>query len=310
MDAGRLVAVVDRELSTVWRTRAYLGLALGFVVVVNALAWTGSAASYATLSLDLLVAVQVLVPVLAAGLGYRAVLADAVSGELEVLRSFPVDRAEYVLGVYLGRLAAVLVVVLVALLSAALVVPLGGRSTSTFLAGHAVGGSFAVHLRFVVLTALFAAVALAAVVAVSALARSVRGALAVAVVLVVLFGVGLDVALVAGLATGVVPPDGLPALLALSPTSAFRGLVLDLVVSAATTETLRTGSRVLNLLGLLAWLGGALAVAGYGVWRVPSHDAWRQADTGTDDAGTTGGTGTADGSPDSDARADADATTD
>jgi len=276
MDAHRLAAVVDRELATVWRTRSYLGLALGFVAVVNALAWTGSAASYATLALDLLVAVQVLVPVLAAGLGYRAILADAVSGELEVVRSFPVDRATYVLGVYLGRLAAVLVVVLAALVPAALVVPFGGRSTSTFLAGHAVGGSIAVHLRFVVLAALFAAVALAAVVAVSALARSVRGALAVAVVLVVLFGVGLDVALVAGLATGVVPPDGLPALLALSPTSAFRGLVLDLVVSAATTETLRAGSRVLNLLGLLGWLGGALAAGIYVVWRVPSTDTWRQ----------------------------------
>jgi len=259
----RLFAVAGRELTTVVRTRAFLVLAGGFAAIVGALAWTAEAVGYVPLVLDLLTPVEVLVPALAVAVGYRAILGDRERGELDVLRTYPVSRSTYVLGVYLGRASALVVAVAVPLLAVALLVPLFGGVGTTVIASHGAADSPVLYLRFVVLTAAFALVLAAATTAISAAATTTRTGLALAVGLGLALVVGLDAGIVAGLAAGVVPETALGALLGLSPNSAFRGLVLATVVGGGESTA---ASSAAGVVGLLAWLAGSLGLATLAVW--------------------------------------------
>lgn len=258
----RAMVLVDRELRTVARTRTFLALSLGFAAVVVGLALAGGGvrAGYLPLATDLLGPLTLLVPVLAFAFGYRAVVGDAERGELAMLRSYPVPARWLVAGVALGRAGALLVAVLAPLLLAGLLVPALADPGSSVLASHGGVDGAVLYLRFVVLTAAFALVALAVAVAASAVAGTGRRALALAVALLVVLVVGLDLGLVAALAGGV-GEDALPALLAASPTSAYRGLVLATVVDVAGTGGVRAAAPLANAAGLLAWLLAAYAVA-------------------------------------------------
>lgn len=265
-DVARLFAVSDRELRTVLRTRAYAVLAVGFAVLVIGLAWTSGATGYVPLVLDLLTPVEALVPALALAFGYRSVLGDERRGELEVVRTYPLSRWGYVLGVYLGRAAALLVVVLAPLAAAAVFVPLVGGAQSSVIASHAGADSVLLYLRFLVLTAGFTLVVLSAALAVSTTATDVRAAIALGVALLVALVVGFDFGVVAGLAAGVVGDADLQYVLALSPNSAYRGLVLETVVSAVSTRATRAAAPLANVLGLLLWLAATLLVSVWTVW--------------------------------------------
>jgi ABC-2 type transport system permease protein len=272
---GRLLAVVDREVATVLRTRSYVVLALGYAAIVLGLVWVGGESGYVPLTVDLLTPVELLVPPLATAFGYRAVLADTEGKEIEALRTYPLSRLTYVLGVYLGRLAALLAVVVAPLLVAALIVPGTGGQGSGVVASHETAGSVFLFLRFVVLAALFATVVLAAAVAVSTVARTGRTALALAVVLVIVLVIGADLGIVAALGGGLVGDEGLAYVIAMSPNGAFRGLVLGTVVSVVQSETVRAGSAVANLFGLGLWLVGSLAVAVVTVWPIVGETSWQ-----------------------------------
>lgn len=267
--AARGLVLVERELQTVRRTRTFALLAAGFAAVVLGVAWTGGGVrgGYVPVALDLLAPMEVLVPVLAFAFGYRAVRGDADRGELDTLRTYPLSRASLVLGVYVGRAAALLVVVLGSLLLAGLVVPLAAGPSTDVIASHAGADSALLYLRFVALTAGFALVALAVAVTASAAARSGRQALVLAVGLLLALVVALDLAVVASLAGGLVPDGGLAWLVAASPNSAYRGLVLETVVGAVTAPETRAAVPALNVAGLLAWLVGALVVAAVSVWK-------------------------------------------
>jgi ABC-2 type transport system permease protein len=271
----RLLTVVDREVATVLRTRTYVLLALGYAAIVVGLAWLGGGGGYVPLTVDLLTPIELLLPPLAVAFGYRAVLADTEGKEVEVLRTYPLSRFTYVLGVYLGRLAALLVVAVFPLFVAGLLVPAMGGQGSGVVASHEAAGSVLLYLRFVVLAAGFAAVVLAVAVAVSTIARTGRTALALAVVLVVVLVLGADLGIVATLAGGLVGDRGLALVIATSPNSAFRGLVLGTVVSVVESETIRAGSTIANLVGLFLWLVGALAVAVLTVWPSIDERSWQ-----------------------------------
>lgn len=266
MTAPGVAAVVDREVRTVVRTRSFALLGAGFALVVLGLAWAGGAAGFVPVVLTLLAPLEVLVPALALAFGYRAVLGDARRGELEVLRTYPLTRVELVLGVYLGRAAALLVAVVVPLVLAGVLAGVLGGARSTVFAAHGGADSVVLYLRFVVLTGLFALVALAVALVVSTTVSSLRGAIALGTAAVVVLVVGLDLGLVAGLAGGVLPDGALPWLLSLSPNSAYRGLVLETVVSAVGPTGERTAPLVANVLGLAVWWAGALTAAMATVW--------------------------------------------
>jgi ABC-2 type transport system permease protein len=264
---ARTLVVAQREFETLLRTRTVAVLALGYLAVVVGLVVAAGTAGYLPLSLDLLRPVEVLVPVLAFAFGYRSILADAERGELETIRTYPVSRPAFVAGVYLGRLAGFLVVVLVPLLLAGAFVAFGGQEQVRVVAAHETVDSPAAYLRFVTLSAGFAIVALAIATAVSAVARSTREALALVAALVVALVVGLDASILAALSGGLIGPDAVAPLLAFSPNSAYRGLVLALAVGEAYTRGAATGSPLLLTVGLLAWFVASIGVAVRTVWR-------------------------------------------
>ena len=266
--AARVAAVVERELWTLVRTRALVAVAVAFAAVVVGVAAgaVGAPGGYVSLSLDLLPLVEVLVPALAFGVAYRSIRGDAERGELDVVRTYPVTRGEYVLGVFLGRAGGVAAVVAVTLGLAGVAGALSAPPTATFLATHSAGDSPVVFVRFLALALLYALAVSAAVVAASAAARSTREALAVGVGVVLLVAVGLDLALV-----GLLPVlgDGLAAALGLSPASAFRGLVVELAVAPALAgpPPVPAAAPAVSLLGLAGWTLLPLVVATLAVWR-------------------------------------------
>jgi ABC-2 type transport system permease protein len=256
----RFLAVVGREHTTVLRTRSLLAVAVGFAVAVVGLAWVAGTTGYVPAVLNLLTPVEVLVPALAVAFGYEAVLGDRTRGELDVIRTYPLDRREYLLAVYVGRATGLLFAVLVPLfVVAALVATTGGAKTSV-VASHAGADSFVLYVRFVVLTALLALVALAVAVAVSAAASGPRSAAALGLGALFALVVGLDLAIVAGLGAAF-PADALPVVLAFSPTGAYRGLVLGNVLDVALAAAPSAGAPLLSLAGLVVWLVGSLGLA-------------------------------------------------
>jgi ABC-2 type transport system permease protein len=262
-----LFVVATRELRTVVRTPALLALSAAFAASVVGVAWagTGGGGGFVPLTLDLLTFVEVLVPLLAFAYGYRTIVDDRLTGELDVLQTYDVSRFAYVGGVYVGRGVALVGTVVVALVLGGALVPLLTADVPTFLAVNTAADSALRFVRFVVLAAAFTLVVLAATLAVSAAARTVRTAFALAAVLAALFVLGIDTTLLAGLAAGVVPADGVGALLAFSPNSAFRGLVLSAAVGVVGGAEVAAGDPLWNLVGLFVWWAVGLGVA---VWRV------------------------------------------
>ncbi|MEF8773689.1 MAG: ABC transporter permease subunit [Halobacteriales archaeon] len=256
----RVRAVLDREFAAAVRNRGLQVFALAYVVVVAGLALSGGTPSYLGVVLDLLAPAQLLVAVLAVGFGYGAAPSEA---ERAVIRTYPLSRTTYVLGAYVGRLVPVVAVALAPLFAAGVAAALTGGAESTFLASHAGTDSPLLLVRFAVLTAVYAAVVLAAVVGLSAVSARRRSAMALSAGLVVLVAVGLDLAAIGLLGGGVLPPAAMPVAVAASPASAFRGLVLATVGGGSDAG----GIAPLNLVGHLAWLLGGLGVAVAAGWR-------------------------------------------
>lgn len=264
----RILAVVEREHTTVLRTRSLLAVAVGYAVAVVGLAWIAGTTGYVPAVLNLLTPVEVLVPALAIAFGYEAVLGDRTRGELDVIRTYPLAHWEYVLAVYVGRAIGLLFAVLVPLTLVAVLVTLTGGTKTSVIASHAGTDSFVLYVRFVVLTALLALVTLAVAVAVSAAAAGPRSAAALGLGTAFALVVGIDLVIVAGLGS-VFPPDLLPVFLAGSPTGAFRGLVLGSVLDVALTDTPAAGAPLLSLVGLLVWAGGSLVLGA--LWMTPAR---------------------------------------
>ena len=265
-----LLTVATRELRTVARTPALLSLSAAFAVSVGAVAWAGSGGGggFVPLTVDLLTFVEVLVPLLAVAFGYRSILGDRGTGELDVLRTFDLSRFAYVGGIYLGRALALVGVVAGSLFAVGLSVPFLTADIPTFLAINAAADSGVRYVRFVVLSAIFTLVVLAVTVAISAAARTVRTAFALATTFAAVLVLGIDTTLIAGLAAGVVAEESLAVLLALSPNSAFRGLVLATAVGTVGGAEASAGRPLVNAAGLGWWWLSALAIAVWRIWPV------------------------------------------
>ncbi|MFC3959281.1 ABC transporter permease subunit [Halovivax cerinus] len=265
---GRVGRLVGRELRTVGRTRGYLVLAGALAAVLLGIGLTGSAsAGYVPTAVDLLTPLELLVPIVAVAFGYRAIVADEGRGELDVLATYPVGAGEHVVGVYVGRAVCLLVAIGVPLGLVGGLVAVRREAPAEIYATQLGADSPILFARFVALTVAFALVVLAVALAVSALASGTRGALAFAIVALVVLLVGLDLALVVGLAEGILPGSALVDALALSPLSAYRGLVFETVVNTVAGTGPRAASPLASLVGLAAWLVGSLAVAAWAVRR-------------------------------------------
>ena len=146
-------------------------------------------------------------------------------------------------------------------------VGLSDTDVSPIYATHGGADSPILFARLVVLAVLFALVVLAVAIAISAVASAARSALALAVVALVVLLVGLDLLLVYGLSTGFLAESALLQALAVSPLSAFRGLVLESVVVVAAGTGPQTAAPVASIAGLLVWGVASLAIATWSVGR-------------------------------------------
>ncbi|MDQ2049992.1 ABC transporter permease subunit [Natronolimnohabitans sp. A-GB9] len=259
----RLGTIIRRELRTVVRTRTFFVLALAFAAVVLGIVWVGESvqAGYVPTLVDLLTPLELLVPVIAIAFGYRAILGDEQRGELDVLETYPVRGRELVFGVYIGRAVGLLVTILVPLALVAVAVVVTESDALTVYATHTGADSPVLFGRFVVLTALFALSVLAVALAISSIVSGTRSALALAVVALVVLLVGMDLAIAYGFSAGVIGDSGLIYSLAMSPLSAYRGLVFESAVVVAAGTGPEVAAPIASLVSLVVWTVGSLAVA-------------------------------------------------
>ncbi|CAI50051.1 ABC-type transport system permease protein (probable substrate copper) [Natronomonas pharaonis DSM 2160] len=262
-------AVAWRELQTVVRTRTYALLSVGLAVVFVQLLRSGGGVEmgYVPAAVDLLLALELLVPLVAVALGYRAFTGD--NDDLSVLRTYPVSRSSLVAGVFVGRFLGLAAIVGAPLLLVAGMVARAGGPTSRVFATHRGVDSPVLFIRFIALTLLFGAVVLAMAMAVSVIVRSGRAALVLALAVLVVVVAGGDLLALAGLSAGIIGDDMLASVLGASPNSAYRGLVLDLVVGVATDQA---GAIAVPaaVAGLATWLGGSLLIVAAGLHRQPA----------------------------------------
>ncbi|MFB6093090.1 MAG: ABC transporter permease [Haloquadratum sp.] len=259
----RVRVVCERECRTVWRTRTYLLLAGGFGLLVAAVALVSGVSGYVPLVLSLLTPLELLVPLFAGALGYPAIVGERARDELDVHQTYPVSRAEYVAGVYLARTAALLASVVFPLAVLVVLVPFFGRAATPLPQSTGLD-SPVLYFRFVTLTAVLGAVALALFHVVSAVARDERRGLVATLVglLVVVFG--FDAAAVIGLGLG---SEASAAVAVLSPTGAYRHLVLGLAVAPVTDAAAASLADVaIGTVVLAAWLAVSLVLTGLFVW--------------------------------------------
>ncbi|MEF8852597.1 MAG: ABC transporter permease [Haloarculaceae archaeon] len=263
---GQAVALAQREFDTVVRTRTYAGLAVTFGLVVVALPTVGGLGGYLPLVLDLFTPVELLVPVLGFGFGAWTVLADAQSGELDVVRTYPVERSTYVVGAYLGRAVALVVAILVPLALLGVATPLVREPATSVLASHGTVDSPVYVLRFAALTSVYGLVTLALGMAVSSLARSRRSGVAAAVLALLVVVLGFDLVVVLGVGQGLLGPDTLAIALGASPPAAFRGLVLRTAAAGLVETGPPAASVAASVLGLAGWFVVGIGVATWRAW--------------------------------------------
>ena len=226
--------VFRRELATIARTPGYGVLAVGLLLVLGGLiaAGGGGRTGFVPAVVDLLLPAEVLVPLFAVVVGYRALLSDTASGELAVIRTYPVSVTSYVVGVLLARMVALFVVVVTPFALLGLFIWLTAAPDTGIFATHTGVDSPYLFVRFLVFIMLFGVAFLSLAAAVSAVASSRRSAVALAALTFVAGVVGGDLALLRALADGT-SPSAIPVWLALTPNGAFRGLVFEYVIGAA-----------------------------------------------------------------------------
>jgi len=269
MTRGRVFgAIAWREVSTVARTRSYLLLPVGLLAVFAGTlrAGGGLEGGYVPTAVDLLLPLELLVPLVAVALGYRAFGGD--NDDRPVLLTYPVSKRSLVAGVFAGRLVGLAGIVGTPLAVVGVVVSRVGGHESRVFATHGGVDSPVLFVRFLALTICFGAVVLAMAMAASMLVRSGRAALAAALAVGVAVVAGGDLLALAGLTADAIGDDALGTALAASPNAAYRGLVLETVVGVATDRgaAIDTAAAVAGLAG---WLLASLGSVGLGVDRRP-----------------------------------------
>ncbi|EMA57188.1 hypothetical protein [Halorubrum lipolyticum] len=248
-----VATVFRRELATVVRTPGYGVLAVGLLAAVGGLlaAGGGGATGFVPAVVDLLLPTEALVPVAAVVLGYRALLADGASGELAVIRTYPVRVGEYVAGVLLARTVALVAVVGVPYAVVGVGVWLTAAPDTGIFATHAGVDSPLLYLRFLAFVLLLGAAYVSLAAAVSALAASRRSAIALGALALVAGVLGGDLLLLRSLGGGASSAT-IPGSLPLTPNGAFRGLVFEHVIGVAFApegDFVATGRAVGSLVG-------------------------------------------------------------
>lgn len=268
--ADRIVAAYTwRDLRTAVVTPSTLALCLGTAVLVLALAVAGGSfeAGYVGVMLDLLLPLQLLVPVLAFAIGYSTVVGDRRRGELDLLRTYPVRGWQLIIGSFIARGLALVVAIAVPLVVVGALAALGEPPRVPMYATHTGGDSPVLYLRFLILTIAFALAMLAIAIGLSALVSSHRSALIAGALAVVALVVGLDIAVIVGFSSEIIGVDALVETVAISPLSAYRGLVFETGIQVVAETGPATASVPASVASLVAWTVTSLVVGALAIHR-------------------------------------------
>lgn len=263
--------LLRRELQTAARTRSYylLGLAVGGILLGLTLGGGGAATGYIPTVVDLLLPLEVLVPVVAVAIGYRAIPSDLDRGEVVMLDTYAVSPSAYVGAVYLGRAVVLSAIVGVALVAVGVVIAVAAAPDTGVFATHSGVDSPILFGRFLVVTLLFGNAILAVVVLASVVVATTRTAIVAAVAAVLAVVVGGEAAILLGVLDGLLSEVTLRVALGLVPNSAYRGLVFETVVGVLSAGESGYASPVISLAGLLYWTVASLGLAaGLLRWRL------------------------------------------
>ena len=263
--------LIRRELRTAARTRSYylLGLAVGGILLGLTLGGGGAATGYIPTVVDLLLPLEVLVPVVAVAIGYRAIPSDLDRGEVAMLDTYAVSPSAYVGAVYLGRAAVLSAIVGIALLIVGIVVAVAASPDTGVFATHSGVDSPILFGRFLVVTLVFGNALVAVVLLASVVVATTRAAIVAAIAAVLAVVVGGEAAIVLGVLDGVLSETTLQLTLGFVPNSAYRGLVFETVVGVLSAGESGYASPLISLAGLLVWTVGSLgAAAGFLRWRI------------------------------------------
>ncbi|QHS18359.1 copper ABC transporter permease [haloarchaeon 3A1-DGR] len=259
-------AVLRREIATIRRTPGYWIASLGLLVVLAGVLAVGGGGEtgFVPTIVDLLLPTELLVPVVAVVLGYRALLTDAE--ELAMIRTYPISTVEYVCGIVAARFAALLGM----LVPFALVggyVWLTASPDTTIYATHTGVDSPLLFVRFLAFVVLLGLPYLSLAMVVGAVANSRRGALALAALVLIGGVLGGDLAVV-GTLGGDAGVASLPARVAIPPNGAFRGLVFEHVIGVALPPDDGFVSSAAAVGSLLGWtaigVGASIAALAFG----------------------------------------------
>jgi len=270
---ARILAIAWAELRIQTRNRWLASATALMLLFALALTFAGSAPT-GTLGVDLLtVAVAsmttlavYLAPFLALMIAFDAIAGEAERGTLGLVLTYPLSRAEMILGKFCAHLAV---------LAIAIVIGLGAAGVAAALAGGAGAESLIALARLIATSILLGACFLALGYGASALSGTSAGAAGLAVglwlVLVVLYDLGLLGALVMD-DGGTFTRDIFPWLLALNPADAFRLWNVAGAPQVALVSGMAGAGAALPVwappLSLIAWPVVALAAARVAFGRV------------------------------------------
>ncbi|TQQ80149.1 ABC transporter permease [Halonotius roseus] len=263
--------LIDRELRTAARTRSYylLGLAVGAVLLGLTLGGGGAATGYIPAVVDLLLPLEILVPVVAVAIGYRAIPSDLDRGEVAMLDTYAVSPSAYVGAVYVGRAAVLSAIIGGALVAVGVVVAVTAAPDTGVFATQSGVDSPILFGRFLVVTLLFGNAILAVVVLASVVVATTRTAIVAVIAAVLAVVVGGEAAILLGVLDGVLDEATLQVALGLIPNSAYRGIVFETVVGVLSAGESGYASPLVSAVGLLLWtLVPLAAAAGLLRWRL------------------------------------------
>lgn len=254
---------VHRELTTVILTPSYLALVVLLFIITGGTTLVGGGfeVGYLSTVLDLLTPMQLLIPIVAVALALGAIQGESRRGELDVFATYPVRPWELVSGIYLGRALGVVVAVGLPLFVLVGAIALTETPRLPMYATHTGVDSPALYLRFVVLTLLFALVMVAVAIALSALISTGRAAIAAAGVSLFALIIGFDLAIAFGFGGGLISDGALSSALAVSPLSAYRGLVFETAIVVADGTGPAYANPLVSLGALISWGVGSLLIA-------------------------------------------------
>ena len=263
----KVLIVAGKEFKDGLRNRWTGAITLIFAVLSLGLAYFGSAASgtlgftslHSTI-ISLASLAVVLIPLIALMLSYNAFVGEYEQGTMLLLLTYPLSRAQLLLGKFLGQ-GAILAVSAVLGFGAAALVIVGFSSADSLAVLGAFGGFI---LSAILLGWVFVALAYVISVAVSEKSKAAGLALLVWFLFVLVFDLGLMALLVAS--EGDLNRELLPLLLMLNPTDVFRlinYLVIDAESYGGVLQLAQHSKPSLSLLFgvMLAWVAAPLALA-------------------------------------------------